>query len=266
MQIGGMALRDGVLLLSEKHWAAATRTGGEDIEVHSGERVLIPGRERLSKVPVLRGVTKLAEAVTVLPRVRRSIAQPVLPQEDPKLLAYAALGSLVSTLLRQSGRGSPVLKELGVAVLSLGPALMAVRDPRLSSFHGAEHKSIAAFETGGEAAQAAKEHTRCGSNLIAPLAATSVLSNLLLRRAGAERNPLAVLGAGILSIGGAVEVFSWMARHEGHPLAELLRRPGIQLQRLITTTEPSAEQLDVAQAALAELIRLEGGAAEPQPA
>jgi uncharacterized protein YqhQ len=266
MQIGGMALRDGVLLLSEKHWAVATRSGGEAIEVHSGERALVPGRERLARVPVLRGMTRLAESVTVLPRVRRSIGQPVLPQEDPKLLAYAAFGSLLSALLRQSGRGSPLLKELTVVALSLGPALMAVRDPRLSSFHGAEHKSIAAFETGGEAADAAKEHARCGSNLIAPLAATSVFSNLLLRRAGAQRNPLAVLGAGLLSIGGAMELFTWMARHEGHPLAELLKRPGITLQRLITTSEPSAGQLDVAQAALAELLRLEGAEAEAQPA
>jgi uncharacterized protein YqhQ len=266
MQIGGMALRDGVLLLSEKHWAAATRSGDEAIEVHSGERALVPGREHLGKVPLLRGMTKLAESLTVLPQVRRSIGQPVLPQEDPRLLGSALFASLLSVLLRQSGRGSPLLKELAVAALSLGPALMAVRDRRLSSFHGAEHKSIAAYESGSDAAAADKEHVRCGSNLIAPLAATSVLSNVLLRRAGAERNPVAVLGAGLLSIGGAMELFTWMARHEGHPLAELLKRPGITLQRLVTTTEPSADQLDVAQAALAELLRLEGGEAEVQPA
>ena len=71
MQIGGMALREGVLLLSERHWAAAVRAEGGEIQVSSGERVLLPGRDTLKKIPVLRGATKLAESITVLPRVRR---------------------------------------------------------------------------------------------------------------------------------------------------------------------------------------------------
>jgi hypothetical protein len=202
-------------------------------------------------------MAKLAESMAVLPDVRREVGVPVLPHEDPRILAYATAGSVASTLLRRSKRGSPVLKELMIAAFSLGPAMLAVRDSRLSAFHGAEHKSIAGYETGEDAADSAKEHTRCGTNLLAPLAITSVASNLALRRAGVDRQPLAVLAAGLVSIGGAVEMFSWMARHEGHPLAELLRRPGIQLQRVLTTREPSEDQLDVARAALSELLRLE---------
>jgi uncharacterized protein YqhQ len=265
MQLGGMALRDGVLLLSDRFWAAAVRQTDGDVRIHSGRRVLLPGRDRMARVPLLRGMAKLAESMAVLPDVRREVGVPVLPHEDPKILAYAAVGSVASTALRRSRGGSPLLKELMISALSLGPAMLAVRDSRLSAFHGAEHKSIAGYETGEDAAQSAKEHTRCGTNLLAPLAITSVASNLALRRAGAERQPLAVLAAGLVSIGGAVEMFSWMARHEGHPLAELLRKPGIQLQRLLTTREPSEDQLDVAQAALAELLRLEGDKQEVAP-
>ena len=257
MQLGGMALRDGVLLLSDRSWAAAVREADGDVRVHSGRRVLLPGRDRMAKVPLVRGMAKLAESMAVLPDVRREVGVPVLPHEDPRILAYATAGSVASTLLRRSKRGSPVLKELMIAAFSLGPAMLAVRDSRLSAFHGAEHKSIAGYETGEDAADSAKEHTRCGTNLLAPLAITSVASNLALRRAGVDRQPLAVLAAGLVSIGGAVEMFSWMARHEGHPLAELLRRPGIQLQRVLTTREPSEDQLDVARAALSELLRLE---------
>ena len=257
MQLGGMALRDGVLFLSERFWAAAVREADGDVHVHSGRRVQLPGRDRMARVPLLRGMAKLAESMAVLPDVRREVGVPVLPHEDPRILAYATAGSVASTLLRRSKRGSPVLKELMIAAFSLGPAMLAVRDSRLSAFHGAEHKSIAGYETGEDAADSAKEHTRCGTNLLAPLAITSVASNLALRRAGVDRQPLAVLAAGLVSIGGAVEMFSWMARHEGHPLAELLRRPGIQLQRVLTTREPSEDQLDVARAALSELLRLE---------
>ena len=90
-------------------------------------------------------------------------------------------------MLRRSERGSVLLKELLVAAFSLGPALLAVRNSRFSSFHGAEHKSIAGYESGLTAAESAKEHARCGTNLLAPLALTSLTTNLALRRAGAER-------------------------------------------------------------------------------
>lgn len=257
MQLGGMALRDGVLLLGERYWAAAVRDADGGIQVHSGRRPLLPGRERVARVPVLRGVARLAESMSVLPRVRRAVGPAALPQEDPKLLGFAVAGSAAAAAVRHSGPRAPLLKELAVAALSLGPALLAVRDSRVSAFHGAEHKSIAAYEQGSTAAAADKEHARCGTNLLAPLAATSLLSNLVLRRADAQRNPLAVLVAGLVSIGGAVELFSWMARHEGHPIADTLRKPGIELQRFLTTREPTVEQLDVAHAALTELLRLE---------
>jgi uncharacterized protein YqhQ len=51
-----------------------------------------------------------------------------------------------------------------------------------------------------------------------------------------------------------------MARHEDHPLSQALRRPGIEMQRMFTTSEPTAEQMDVADLALKELLRLEDAA------
>jgi uncharacterized protein YqhQ len=136
--------------------------------------------------------------------------------------------------------------------------LLALRDSRLSRYHGAEHKSVAAYESGGDAAAAEKEHARCGSNLVAPMVVTTLATNLLLRAAGRERQPVATVVAGLVSIGTAMELFAWMSRHQDHPLARTLSRPGIEMQRLFTTSEPSEEQLDVADMALRELMRLEG--------
>jgi uncharacterized protein YqhQ len=256
--LGGMALRDGVLLQSERHWAAAVRLPDGTLRVRSGPKRRLPGSGTLSRVPVARGVLRLGEAAGVLPALRREMGLPVLPQEDPRLLAAAAGSAAATLLLRRSGKGSPVLRELAVAALTLGPALLAVRDSELSRMHGAEHKSIGAYETGTEADEAAKEHDRCGSNLIGPLLVTNTLGNVVLARFGKQRNPLAVLIAGLVSVGSAVELFAWMARHQGHPLADMLRTPGLQVQKLFTTRDPSPEQLDVAQAALGELLRLEG--------
>ena len=260
MQLGGMALRDGVLLQSDGHWAAAVRQTDGGVKVVSGPKIQLPAGEALRRVPVVRGLVRLGEALAVLPAVRRATGTPVLPQEDPRLLAATAASAAASLALRVTGRGSPVLREVAAAGVSLAPVLFALRDSRISRYHGAEHKSVAAYETGGDAAAADKEHARCGSNLIAPMVVTSLATNLLLRAAGRERQPLATFVAGLVSIGSAMELFAWMSRHQDHPLARTLGRPGIEMQRLFTTSEPSEEQLDVADTALRELMRLEGEA------
>lgn len=260
MQLGGMALRDGVLLQSDGHWAAAVRQEDGEVRVVSGAKVRLPARDALRRVPVVRGLVRLGEALAVLPAVRSKSGVPVLPQEDPRLLAATAASAAATLALRASGRGSPVLRELAVAGVSLAPVLFTLRDSRLSRYHGAEHKSVAAYESGGDAAAAHKEHARCGSNLVLPILVTSFASNLLLHAAGRERKPAATFVAGLVSIGTAMELFSWMARHQDHPLAKTLGRPGIEMQRLFTTSEPTSDQLDVADRALQELLRLEGAA------
>jgi uncharacterized protein YqhQ len=262
LQLGGMALRDGVLLQSPRAWAAAVRDDAGEIRVSSGRKAQVPGREALQRVPLARGVLRLGEALAVLPAVRRATGRPVLPQEDPRLLAASVGGAAATVALRRVGRRAPVARELAIAGVSLLPVFLALRDSRLSRYHGAEHKSVAAFETGAlddaSLREADREHARCGTNLVAPLVVTNVAAGLLLRAAGKERQPLATLVASLVSLGTAMEVFSWMARHQGHPLAGALGRPGIELQRLFTTSEPSDDQLDVAHAALNELLRLEG--------
>ena len=52
-----------------------------------------------------------------------------------------------------------------------------------------------------------------------------------------------------------------MSRHPGHPVARALARPGHELQRRLSTEDPSAEQLEVAEAALAACVALEEQAA-----
>jgi uncharacterized protein YqhQ len=50
-----------------------------------------------------------------------------------------------------------------------------------------------------------------------------------------------------------------MTKHPRHPLARALARPGHELQHRIATAEPSAAQLEVAEAALAACLELENG-------
>jgi len=52
-------------------------------------------------------------------------------------------------------------------------------------------------------------------------------------------------------------VFGWMTRHPENPLARALAKPGHTLQHRLATAEPSPEQLEVAEAALAACLNLE---------
>jgi uncharacterized protein YqhQ len=147
-------------------------------------------------------------------------------------------------------------REAAVAGISLMPALLALRGSELASYHGAEHKTIAGYERDEDAADAGKEHDRCGSNLVAPMLASAAAGNVAARRAGL-RGPLAEAVVGIGSLAFAVEVFSWSERHADTTLARLLRLPGHEIQRVFGTREPNAEQLAVARAALTEILRVE---------
>ena len=91
------------------------------------------------------------------------------------------------------------------------------------------------------------------------LAAAAV--HVAARRAGL-RGPAAEVAVGVGSAAVAVEVFAWGERHPDSPLTRLLRRPGHEIQRAVGTREPTPQQLEVGEAALAEILRVEGEAAD----
>jgi uncharacterized protein YqhQ len=88
---------------------------------------------------------------------------------------------------------------------------------------------------------------------------TSAVGSAAVRGVPAHLRGLARLAAGVGALAASVEVFGWMLRHAGHPLASALARPGHELQRRFVTAEPTPEQLEVADAALEECLRLESG-------
>jgi uncharacterized protein YqhQ len=58
----------------------------------------------------------------------------------------------------------------------------------------------------------------------------------------------------------SVEIFSWMSRNPEHPVSRALARPGHELQHRLATAEPTPDQLEVAEAALAACLELERAA------
>jgi uncharacterized protein YqhQ len=269
LRLGGMALRNGLLVHGPTHWAAAVRTDAGELKVASGRKPDLGGRAS-ERLPGIRGVLKLAEAMVVIPLVKRALPEARLPMQDLRTLGAMGAAALGGQAIRTAGARAAATRAAGgggsrtagreaaVALVSLAPALLALRSGDLAAYHGVEHKAIAGYEEGADAADADKEHDRCGSHLVAPMLTAAAVGNVAMRRAGL-RGPAAEAAVGLGSAAVAVEVFAWGERHPDSALTRMLRRPGFEIQRVIGTREPTAEQLEVGKAALTEILRVEGG-------
>jgi uncharacterized protein YqhQ len=259
LRLGGMALRNGLLIHGPTSWAIAARAPDGELSVSSGPKpALAPG---VASIPLLRGPVKLLEGFAVVPLARRSLPAARLPFEDPRVLAAAALVTLISGALRR-GRPATLLRESVASLLGVAPAVVALRDSDLAAYHGVEHKAIGAYEQGrADPREVPKEHDRCGSHLVAPLLVLSVAGQLVVERLLERPGPVARGIAGLAGVGIAAELFAWSERNADTSLAHALRRPGTEIQRLVATREPTDEQLEVGAAALAEILRAESATA-----
>jgi uncharacterized protein YqhQ len=135
-------------------------------------------------------------------------------------------------------------------------------------YHGAEHKTIAAYEGGVEltpenAAKFSRLHPRCGTSflLIVMIVAIFVFAPiglpawwlLVLTR---------ILGVPLIA-GISFEIIKWAGRNRNKGWVRAIMWPGLQLQKL-TTREPDAAELAVAIAALDAVLEVEKpGEADP---
>lgn len=259
IRLGGMALRNGLLIHGPTHWSAAVRrSDGELVVASSRKPKLAPAA--VAKIPGIRGPVRLGEAMLVVPVARLKMRAMRLPYEDIKVLLAAGLSSALSRLGR--GRlGTGAKKEAALQITGLLPALAALTDRDLTAYHGAEHKVIGAHERGlDDPAPVPKEHDRCGSNLIAPLMLLSIGGTVLVERLFDRPGPIV---RGLTSLAGAslaVEMFAWSERNKEHAAARAFHAQGRAIQRYIATREPSPAQLEVGMAALKEILRVEAAA------
>jgi len=257
VRLGGMALANGVLVHGPTSWACAVRTSSGTVKVASGRKPRVavsPG------LPLLRGPARLLEAILVLPRVRRELPDARFAFERRNVLAAMAAAGVAARAIRESERLSPMAQELVSGVISLAPALIALRGGELAAYHGAEHISIGTYEH-GEGAQ--KEHERCGSHLVGPLILASAAGAGLASRAPERLRKPASLVASLGAFAASTEIFGWMVRNPANPLAKALAWPGTELQSRFATADPSPAQVEVAQAALDACLERERAAAVP---
>jgi hypothetical protein len=174
VRLGGMALGNGVLVHGPTAWACAIRTDDGRIKVAAERK-----RFDVTRIesPLLRGPVRLLDAVSILPRIRRQLPEARLPFQSPGVVAAMFGSAAVVRVMRGSPNVGPAAQELVSGLLSVAPAALALRSSDLAAYHGAEHISIGTYENGGTPAP--KEHPRCGSQLIAPMVASSLAANVV---------------------------------------------------------------------------------------
>jgi uncharacterized protein YqhQ len=250
VRLGGMALPNGVLVHGPTSWACAIRHSDGRLEVASAYK-----RFRADdSTPLLRGPAKLLEALAVLPALRRALPAARLSFERPAVLAGMLASAVGVRVVRGTPRLGPAAQELLSTVFAFTPAVLALRGSDLAAYHGAEHVSIGTYE---HDEPRAREHERCGSHLVGPILFTSAIGNALAAKAPLHLRGPARIAATLGSLAVSTELFAWMVRNPEHPFARALAKPGHELQHRVGTSEPSPEQLEVAEAALAACLELE---------
>ncbi len=269
---GGQAVIEGVMMRGRSVCALAMRAPDGSIVTRTEPLGKIY-HSRLARLPFLRGLILLWDALGLGLRAL-TLSANLQAGEDEKIegpalyltlgltfllaigiffLAPAGVGWLSEHFLRWNAWGSNLLEGV-VRLLFLiayiwGIGFMPdVR--RVFAYHGAEHKTINAYEAGADLTPASVArfplaHTRCGTAFLLTLVVLSLLVFTLL-------GPLPLgwrLVSRVLMIpvlaGLAYEYIRWTAGQIGHPLVRVLVAPSLALQSL-TTRPPDEGMLEVA--------------------
>ena len=232
-----MARPDGVVIVSERHWAFAGRDG----TLREGTMPTLPGW--VHRVPLARGLARLG--LSLAPLFRRS---GVAGRREKPFLLAALLAPFLLFLLPGAWR-TPVGI---VATLALGFWMLRGRTLRL---HGAEHRAIAAVEerrlvaTWEGAARPTRFSPRCGTNFAALALPVTWLADRFWPLAPELWTPVAVTA---VALAATMEVWRFAQVRQ----LRVLLLPGLALQRL-TTREPALDETRIALRAAASVLSRE---------
>jgi uncharacterized protein YqhQ len=291
--VGGQAVLEGVMMRGVAVWSVAVRNPAGQIELSSETIDPWARRNRLWRVPVIRGVVALVESMKIGFKALSISANAQLDEDEegPEEIGGWVWGLTIAlsivmaiglffvvpvglTSLIKDRLGSPFLFWLVEGTLRTGifvgyiVAISRLPDlRRVFEYHGAEHKTISCYEAEDEllpsrAKLYSRLHPRCGTSflLIVMVLAIFVFAPIGLP---AWYWLLASRILGIPLIAGlSYEVIKWAGKNRRKGWVRALMWPGLMLQNL-TTREPDEEQLAVAIAALEKVLAEDSAEVRP---
>jgi len=298
--VGGQAVLEGVMMRSPHAWAIAVRKPSGEVATHSEPLERPSDKHKWMGWPVVRGVMTLGYAMALGFRALRFSADvalehiaPAEEQPNKKKLEISGWVAAINILLslgffivmykflpllaaRQLGHLSPFFAKPNVVILfdgviRLGLFLLFIfstsllRDiRRVYQYHGAEHKTVFAFENGDPLSTGAVQkystyHPRCGTSFLMTVMIFSILVYMVANAVVPVSTFAAQFATRIILLpliaGLSYEIIRFAAKHRGSLFA-MMTAPGLWLQR-ITTKPPSDAQAQCAITALDQAMALE---------
>ncbi|NWF64664.1 MAG: DUF1385 domain-containing protein [Chloroflexi bacterium] len=274
---GGQAVIEGVMMRGQKAFAVAMRAPDGSIAVHT-EALASIYRSGITKIPFLRGVILLWDALGLGMRAL-TLSANAQTGENEKLEGPALYMTLGVSLLFGIGlffllptsvgggvqhffeqRNMADLFWLGNLVEGVTQLILLIGYiwaigfmpdiKRVFQYHGAEHKTINAYEAGAELTpenveKYPIEHPRCGTAFLLTLVLFSIILFSLLGPLPFYLRIISRIAFIPVLAGIAVEYIRWTANHLTNPIVKFLIKPNLALQ-LLTTRPPDREMLEVA--------------------
>lgn len=289
---GGQAVVEGVMMRGRDVWAIAVRKPDATIHVESHDIDSVAARHVILRKPGLRGVIALGQAMSIGFKALSISARESSPEEEQLSSRQMALSMTIAAVIflgifivlpavafRWVGHhiGSSVvvnaLEGVFRVLLFLGYLLIIGRMKeirRVFEYHGAEHKTIAAFEHRDPLDREHVDrystlHVRCGTNFLLLVMVITIFVFAVFGNPGIWWR----IGSRIVAIpiiaGIAFEMLRLGARFPNSLVIRGLMTPGLWLQK-VTTQPPDEAQIDVAIASFNEVLRREREPQVPAPA
>ncbi len=280
--VGGQAVIEGVMMKSPERVATCVRRPNGEIAHRVDSYVSVTKRHRILGIPVIRGAINLFEQLSLGISALTYSADVVSTDDDKEvrkertwksslsagLTVVVALGAglllffyLPLVIAGLVGAESDIAfnvvdgaVRLGIFFAYLAAINLWKEMRRVFEYHGAEHKSINALESGVElTVEAVKRHTtrhaRCGTSFLLVVMILSIAVFIFMGRPESVVERLRRLLALPFIAGLSYEIIKLAGKQKGGLLMKVMTTPGLALQRF-TTREPSDDQIEVALEAL----------------
>ena len=291
-KVGGQAVLEGVMMKAGNRTVTTCRKASGELVVTDSEFVSVRKRHKILNIPILRGVINFVEMMILSIKTLYISADALgLEEEEGRfekwlkkrlgvgitevimvlgvilgvalaLTLFMYLPNLLSSLIDRYilggrlGMWTAVLEgvvKIGIFLLYLWACSLLPDIKRTFMYHGAEHKSIACFESGDEltpenAKKYTRLHPRCGTSFMFFMILLGIFAGLFIKMIFPGLNTWVYTGIRLLILpvvmGLGYEIIMLAGKHN-NLFTRAISAPGLWVQK-ITTKEPTLDMLEVA--------------------
>jgi uncharacterized protein YqhQ len=278
---GGQALIEGVMMRHGNKIASAVRKPDGEIAIEERYYIPLTKRFKIFGLPFVRGSVTLLEMMFLGMKCLLFSAEVALTEEEQKpkgwelplsvgisflmaMFFFIVVPAYSFTLLKSHISNTLLLNilegfiRLGIFICFLGATLLMEDMKRVFMYHGAEHKTVFAWEDGQDLTvenvkKYSTRHPRCGTSFILVVMIISILVFSMLGRPDFLHRVFYKLMLLPVVAGISYEIIRFTGRYRHFTWVQVVSWPGLWLQK-ITTREPTEDQIEVAIAALKKVV------------